>query len=49
MIQSLISRLRCRLTGHTRGKRLKPDFGGVATFQCRRCSTTWTRKNRKLK
>jgi transposase len=50
-IRNYLSKVRCAMTGHTRGKRTiglnaPPNVG---TFRCRRCGATWTRRDRKAK
>jgi transposase-like protein len=49
-IRSYFSRVRCAMTGHTRGARLYGNApAGFSQFACRRCGATWTRKARKVK
>lgn len=44
----LLGRLVCAAMGHKRGKRLGVScISLMATFECPRCLTTWTRKARK--
>jgi hypothetical protein len=50
MLTAFINRLRCRMFGHLRGKRMLRVAMPVGTqnnvigYQCPRCGATWTRK-----
>lgn len=48
----MISKLKCWLFGHKRGKRVVytvggPESDGEREYECPRCEATWTRKIRK--
>ena len=46
----MIGKLMCKLFGHKRGKKIGEQGsaeGVTATYECPRCSATWTRKVRR--
>lgn len=50
MLNWLIKNTICRWKGHRRGRRIESasgPLGNANRFECPRCKSTWTRKERK--